>query len=147
MASGAVTGVPEGSKPRRFTYSCPSGNRPATWCAQYRASAVLPTPAIPPIALITTVPGRLAPAASRTWVSRRSSAARPVKSATAAGNCRGATPSPRWSAAVSRLSSKSAETFSARASLGRIDGSGSLSPRSQRTTVERPTATSSASAS
>jgi hypothetical protein len=37
--------------------------------------------------------------------------------------------------------------FSARASLGRIDGSGSLSPRSHRTTVERPTASSSASVS
>ncbi len=50
------TGSPVGLKPRRFTYSCPSGNLPATWWAQRMASAVLPTPAIPPIALITTVP-------------------------------------------------------------------------------------------
>jgi hypothetical protein len=81
------------------------------------------------------------------WASCCSSAARPVKSATAAGNCRGTAPSPRGSSAVSRLSSASAETFSTLASLGRIDGSGSLSPRSHRTTVERPTATNSASAS
>ena len=30
MAAGGAAGVPEGSKPRRFTYSCPSGNRSAT---------------------------------------------------------------------------------------------------------------------
>jgi hypothetical protein len=90
-ASAADIGAPEGSKPRRFTYSCPSGKRAATWCAQCSASAVLPTPAVPPIAEITTVPGLSPHASSKIRVSAASSAARPVKSATAAGNCRGTT--------------------------------------------------------
>jgi hypothetical protein len=50
---------PRGSKPRRFTCSCPSPNRAATWCAQCSASAVLPTPAVPPIALIPHRPRRI----------------------------------------------------------------------------------------
>lgn len=36
---------------------CPPGNRPASWCAACTANAVLPTPAVPPMAEITTVPG------------------------------------------------------------------------------------------
>lgn len=37
-ASAGWTGVLVGSKPRRFTYSCPSGNRSVASCAQCRAS-------------------------------------------------------------------------------------------------------------
>ena len=44
------------------------GTAPATWCAQCTASAVLPTPAVPPIALITTVPGIRSPDSSSSAV-------------------------------------------------------------------------------
>ena len=90
-ASAGVTGSPEGSKPRRLTYSCPSGNWPAAWWAQCSASAVLPTPAEPPIAEITTVRAGL-PA----WPSAASRAAssprRPVKNGGGGGSCRGTGP-------------------------------------------------------
>ena len=62
MASAGVIGGPAGSKPRRFTYSCPSGNRPAAWCAKCRASVVLPIPAVPSMTAITVA--GLVPAAS-----------------------------------------------------------------------------------
>ena len=90
ITSAGVAGVSEGSKPRRFTYSCPSRNRPTTWCAQCSASAVLPTPAVPPIAEITTVPppsGALR--ASGRQARKSSSAFRPVKCRTPGGSCRG----------------------------------------------------------
>ena len=82
-------GEPDGSKPRRFTYSCPSGNRWATRCAQCTARAVFPTPAVPPMAEITTVPGAWPPTWSSSSDSRASSADRPVKCCTAPGSCRG----------------------------------------------------------
>ena len=47
MAASGRTGVPEGSKPRRFTYSCPSGNRSATWCAQCSGQRGLADPGRP----------------------------------------------------------------------------------------------------
>jgi hypothetical protein len=87
-ASAGVIGGPAGSNPRRFTYSCPSGNRWATRCAQHSASAVLPTPAVPPIAEMITVP----PVSARfcsSPVRVASSPARPAKCATAAGSCCG----------------------------------------------------------
>lgn len=168
-SSGTAAGAPAGPKPRRFTCSWPSGNWSATRCAQCRARAVLPTPAVPPIALMTTVPGAPSPAVSRTSVSLASSAARPVKSGTVAGNWRGTTAtrpppgarpsrgsscgsSPAWSPrrelAVSSSSvSRSAVTLSALASLRRCQGIGSVSPRSQRTTVERSTFSSAARSS
>ena len=77
------------------------GTGPATWCAQCTASAVLPTPAVPPIAEITTVRGMLAPSRPSSPVSAASSAARPE-------NCRDrrpaapAAPSPARAAAEHR---------------------------------------------
>ena len=88
IASAAFTGRLEGSNPRRLTYSWPSGNRLATWCAQCTAMAVLPIPAIPPIVMISTGPGG-APASPSSPVSRSSSARRPAKCRTGAGSCRG----------------------------------------------------------
>jgi len=55
-------GGPAGSKPRRFTYSCPSRNRSATWWAKCTARVVLPTPAVP--SMVTMVTAALASAAS-----------------------------------------------------------------------------------
>ena len=43
-----------GPYPRRFTYSCPSGNRSLTRCAQCVTRAVFPTPAVPETAEIST---------------------------------------------------------------------------------------------
>ena len=61
-ASPAVDRLAAGSKPRRFTYSWPSGNRSATRCAQCTASAVLPTPAVPTTAMTGAgVGGRVEP--------------------------------------------------------------------------------------
>ena len=77
---------PPGSKPRRLTYSCPSGNRSATRCAQCTARVVLPTPAVPSIG--DDHAGR--PIVSSAAPSRaRRAAARPVNAATSAGNCAG----------------------------------------------------------
>ena len=45
MASAGSMADPVGSKPLRFMYNCPSGNRSRIWCAQCTARAVLPTPA------------------------------------------------------------------------------------------------------
>jgi hypothetical protein len=77
-----------GSYPRRSTYSCPSGNRSATRCAQCTASAVFPTPAVPDTAEITTADVFADPASSPS--SRVSSSARPVKPYTSDGSCCGA---------------------------------------------------------
>ena len=87
-AAAGVTGS-VGPKPRRCTYSCPSGNRSATLCAQCTASAVLPTPAVPPIAEMSTVaaPPRVTSPSSPSRAF--SSSFRPAKFATAAGSCRG----------------------------------------------------------
>ena len=60
---------PDGPKPWRFAYSCPSGNWSAAWCAQCTASAVLPTPGAPSTA--TTASSRELAA----WSSRSVSAA------------------------------------------------------------------------
>ena len=75
-----------GPNPRRFTYSCPSGKSAAARRAQCTASAVLPTPAVPPIAVISTGPSgrRSSPD------SARSSRARPVNPGTVAGSITGA---------------------------------------------------------
>ncbi len=90
IASGGATGVPDGSKPRRSTYSCPSGKRSAARCAQCTASAVLPTPAVPLIDAICGVPAALSTESSSP--SRAfSSSARPTKCRIAAGSCRGTT--------------------------------------------------------
>ena len=84
-ASAGDTGMPDGSKPRRFTYSWPSGNSCATCRAQCTASAVFPIPAVPLIAVIPTVPA----AASSSPFSADNSDARPTNNAGAAGSCRG----------------------------------------------------------
>ena len=76
------------------------GNRPAALRAQCTASAVLPTPAIPATAEITTAPAGppspSSPSSGPTWSSRASSslssASRPAKNPVPAGSCRGTTP-------------------------------------------------------
>src|SRR5215470_8301972 len=108
-ASAGLTGDPAGSNPRRFTYNCPSGNRSATRCAQHNANAVLPTPAVPPIAEITTVPpggGR-----SNSTINDANSSTRPAKPATAAGNCRGTRPALDRRKATTLASSGSASAI------------------------------------
>src|SRR6185295_776151 len=57
IAAPGSSACPAGSKPRRLTYSWPSGNRAATRCAQCTASAVLPTPAVPDTAVMTAAGG------------------------------------------------------------------------------------------
>ena len=89
-ASAGATGVPDGSKPRRFTYSCPSGNSAADWCAQCTASAVLPAPAVPPMTSTRTASSG-EPAACIQARSSASCAVRPAKCATPAGSWRGTT--------------------------------------------------------
>ena len=90
MASTEVICGPAGSKPRRFTYSCPSGNCSATWCAKCRARVVLPIPAVPSMTEITVA--WLASAASAASApSALSASARPVKCRVAAGSCLGTT--------------------------------------------------------
>ena len=90
IASDGGIGGPAGSKPRRLTYSCPSGKRSATWCAKCRASVVLPIPAVPSITAITVV--GLSPVASpASPASVLSASARPAKCRVAAGSCRGTT--------------------------------------------------------
>ena len=54
-ASDGSTGAVAGSRPRRLMYSCPSGNRRATWRPHRMASAVLPVPAAPEMTTIGTV--------------------------------------------------------------------------------------------
>jgi hypothetical protein len=61
-AVAACMGAQDGSNPRRSTYSCPSGKRARTRCAQCTASVVLPTPAVPATAEITTDAGSTAAA-------------------------------------------------------------------------------------
>ncbi len=104
-APGSSGGCP-GVKPCRSRKIWPSGKRSASAWPTLTARVVLPTPAIPSMAEITTAaPGcRLTPPASCS--SRSISAARPVKSATTYGSRRGtkrsvAPPGPagRWSAA------------------------------------------------
>ena len=85
-----ATGVPDGSKPRRLTYSWPSGNSPALWCAQCTARAVLPAPAVPPMTRTLTAPSAEAASCCQAC-SSASSAVRPAKWATPAGSCRGTT--------------------------------------------------------
>ena len=98
-ASSVRSGDVAGSKPRRLRYSCPSGKRPRTWWAQWVASAVLPTPAVPEMATIGTAVTR-----SPGWCSVRSSSAssapRPVKPRTSIGSCAGTKPV-GWAAAGS----------------------------------------------
>ena len=67
-SAGSIT-APPGSKPRRLTYSCPSGNRSATRCAQCTARAVLPTPAVPPITV--TAAARERSAGCWLWLASR----------------------------------------------------------------------------
>jgi len=43
-------------EPAQVHVQLPVGNRAVTWCAQVSASAVLPIPAVPPIAEMTTAP-------------------------------------------------------------------------------------------
>ncbi len=90
MASPGVIGGPAGSKPRKFRYSCPSGNRPAACCAKCTASVVLPIPAGPSMTAITVA--WLVPAASAASpASAVSALSRPAKSRVAAGSCLGTT--------------------------------------------------------
>ena len=96
IASAGSAGGPAGSKPRRFTYSCPSGNRSAAWWAQCTASAVLPIPGVPPIADISTVP-RLVGILEQAGQGF-SSSVRPAKPEAAAGSCRGTATSGGWAA-------------------------------------------------
>ena len=49
-ASPGSTGRCPGVYPCNGKKICPAGNRGASWCAACTANAVLPTPAIPPIA-------------------------------------------------------------------------------------------------
>ena len=68
-ASAGSSAGPPGSKPRRLTYSCPSGNRAATRCAQCTARAVLPTPAVPETAEMTAAPGCAEPGRAKPgWI-------------------------------------------------------------------------------
>ena len=98
IASAGGIGGPAGSKPRRLTYSCPSGNRSATWCAKCRASVVLPIPAVPSMTAITVAV--LPPVASPARpASVLRASARPAKCRVAAGSCRGAT----WSCAAAEF--------------------------------------------
>ena len=116
-ASAGAIAEPVGSKPRRFTNNCPSGNRSATRCAQYTARAVLPIPAVPSIAEITTVPADPAVSSIRA-VNASNSATRPAKCLAATGSCRGTgvTRSPEGSRGPARPVSRPAMlTRSARA--------------------------------
>ena len=66
------------------------GRRSRIWCAQCTARAVLPTPAVPASAVISTAPPVAAPWAAARACSRSSSASRPVKSAMPCGSWAGA---------------------------------------------------------
>ena len=74
-----------GSKPRRSTYNCPSGNRSATRWAQRSASAVFPTPAVPDTAEITAAVGSAA-ALARIPSSRARCSPRPTNPRTSGGS-------------------------------------------------------------
>ena len=91
-ASSGSSACPSGSKPPRLTYNCPSGNCAATRCAQCRARAVLPTPAVPDTAEMITWAGPVEPVlATGCRIASRlaSSALRPAKAGTAGASCAG----------------------------------------------------------
>ena len=87
-AYAGATGGSTGSKPRRLTYSCPSGNRWATRWAQCTARVVLPTPAVPASAQMVGAVS-CSPEPSRMASSRRSSYALPANPRRSGGSCRG----------------------------------------------------------
>ena len=89
MASPGSIAAPCGSNHRRFTYSCPSGNRWLIWCAQCTAREVFPTPAVPAIAVITTARSKSPSFPATSECSRASSASRPVKSGIPRGSWAG----------------------------------------------------------
>ena len=70
---------------------CPAGNRAASRCAACTANAVLPMPAIPPIAWMLTTP----PVPAAASASSASSCCRPVNEAMSRGSVRGAAATPR----------------------------------------------------
>src|SRR5262249_42676954 len=83
-------------KPRRLTYNCPSGNWSATRWAQCTASAVLPTPAVPDTAEITTAAcppppttAAFAVAFASSLSSRANWSTRPANPTSPAGSCAG----------------------------------------------------------
>jgi hypothetical protein len=106
-ASAGATGCWPGVCPCSGTKICPPGNRPASRCAACTANAVLPIPAIPPIAWIPTTP----PSAAWSSIapsSRVSSAPRPVKPATSRGSVRVAAAANAPTATPCRAASTSA---------------------------------------
>ena len=91
-ASAGVPGRRPGVCPCNGKKICPPGNRPASRCAACTAKAVLPMPAIPPIAWMLTTP----PAPAAASASSASSCCRPVNEAMSRGSVRvAATPLPR----------------------------------------------------
>ena len=89
--AGSV-GALAGSKPRRFTYSWPSGNSGPACLAKRTASVVLPTPAVPVIS--TTGDACGAPSGAgccpgSSACSQLSSTARPAKPLGSGGSCAG----------------------------------------------------------
>ena len=93
------------------------GNAPASRCAACTAKAVLPTPAIPPIAWIPTTPPPAAAAPVTAPASCASSAARPVKLAISRGSVRvaaAAAPSPAASTSSAGSRPRAAASNSAR---------------------------------
>ena len=92
-ASAGSTGWRPGVCPCSGRKTCPPGNRPASWCAACTANAVLPIPAIPPIAWMLTIPPAPA-AASDSSASAASSSRRPVNEAMSRGSVRVAVATP-----------------------------------------------------
>ena len=89
-ASAGSTGCCPGVCPCKGTKICPPGNRPASRCAAWTANAVLPMPAIPPIAWMLTTP----PAPAAASASSASSCRRPVNEAMSRGSVRAAAATP-----------------------------------------------------
>ena len=98
-ASAGSTGRCPGVCPCSGKKICPSGNRGASRWAAWTASAVLPMPAIPPIAWILTTPG--CEQADVTPSSCRNSGCRPVNEAMSRGRVRVAAAVPPAVPAVS----------------------------------------------
>ena len=151
-ASAGLTGSRPGVWPCNGRKICPPGNRPASACAACTANAVLPTPAIPPIAWMLTTP----PAAASASAICASSCRRPVNEAMSRGSvlvaatplarARPGLPRPRAAASNStraQPSRPSASTSSRTVSLCGVVAR----PRSRSLTVRGLTAAASASSS
>ena len=111
-ASSGSTGCWPGVCPCNGKKICPPGNRPASRCAACTANAVLPTPAIPPIAWMPTTP----PAPAAASASRSSSCCRPVNEAMSRGSVRVAAATPPGPARPRAAASNPARACPARPS-------------------------------